>query len=121
MKKFKTKIVNDVTQLPEGARQLSDLVPRDDPRRKTKLKWLSDAHIEGRLQAHKLVRTMHEMRTGPVYLDHVESQEYLRQTEIRLSSPPAAATDSPPPGLVSIDEKLDCILRWVEAIDEKLR
>lgn len=121
MKKFKTKIVTDVTQLPEGVRQLSELVPRDDLRRKTKLKWLSEAHIEGRLQAHKLVRTMGEYRTGPVYLDQVESREYLRQVEIRLSSPPVVAQDLPSGGLGSIDEKLDLILRWVEAIDEKLR
>jgi hypothetical protein len=63
MKRFKTKVITDESQVPDGFRRISVLADSITDQKK-----LSDAHTEGVIAAVKLMRST-EDRTGPVWVD----------------------------------------------------
>ena len=63
MKRFKTKVITDESQVPDGFRRISVLADSITDQKK-----LSDAHTEGVIAAVKLMRST-EDRTGPVWAD----------------------------------------------------
>lgn len=86
-----TAVITHINQLPAGYIQLTKCIPHGAHRRATRLKWLSDAHNEGKISAYKLFRTVNDWKTGPVFVHAEEAAEYLRQYEAKL----AHGTSSP--------------------------
>jgi hypothetical protein len=65
MSRFKTKVITDESQVPDGFKRISVLA--DSPANQKKL---SDAHTNGVIAAVKLMRSTDD-RTGPVWV-HVD-------------------------------------------------
>ncbi len=71
MRKFKTKVITEESQVPHGFRRISSLADS-----LTDQKKLSDAHTDGLIAAVKLMRST-EDRTGPVWVDAEAAREVL--------------------------------------------
>ena len=63
MRRFKTKVITDESQVPDGFKRISVLADS-----LTDQKKLSDAHTDGVISAVKLMRSTDD-RTGPVWVD----------------------------------------------------
>lgn len=63
MKKFRTKVITDESQVPAGFKRICEITQS-----LTEQKQLSDAHTDGRIEAVKLMRSTTE-RGGPVWVD----------------------------------------------------
>ena len=77
MKKFKTKVITEESQVPHGFRRISSLADS-----LTDQKKLSDAHTNGFIAAVKLMRST-EDRTGPVWVDAEAAREVLAGDKTR--------------------------------------
>ena len=77
MKKFKTKVITEESQVPHGFRRISSLADS-----LTDQKKLSDAHTDGFIAAVKLMRST-EDRTGPVWVDAEAAREVLAGDKTR--------------------------------------
>ena len=77
MKKFKTKVITEESQVPHGFRRISSLADS-----LTDQKKLSDAHTDGFIAAVKLMRST-EDRTGPVWVDAEAAREVLAGDKAR--------------------------------------
>jgi hypothetical protein len=84
MRRFKTKVITDESQVPEGFKRISLLADS-----LTDQKKLSDAHTDGFIAAVKLMRST-EDRTGPVWVDAKAAREVLAADKAR---PKKASTD----------------------------
>lgn len=62
------KVVTSVKDLPAGFVRMADIVPLDHPRRKAIMPILSRAHITGKLEAYKVIRSASEAKMGAVYV-----------------------------------------------------
>ena len=63
MRRFKTKVITDESQVPDGFKRICSLASS-----LTDQKKLSDAHTDGFIDAVKLMRSTDD-RTGPVWVD----------------------------------------------------
>lgn len=92
MKKHKTKVITDESQVPSGFKRISVLADS-----LTDQKKLSDAHTDGLIAAVKLMRST-EDRTGPVWVDAEAAARVLRGTNARQAckhdAQPNVAADS---------------------------
>ena len=77
MRKFKTKVITEESQVPHGFRRISSLADS-----LTDQKKLSDAHTDGFIAAVKLMRST-EDRTGPVWVDAEAAREVLAGDKAR--------------------------------------
>lgn len=77
MRKFKTKVITEESQVPHGFRRISSLADS-----LTDQKKLSDAHTDGFIAAVKLMRST-EDRTGPVWVDAEAAREVLAGDKTR--------------------------------------
>jgi hypothetical protein len=84
MRKFKTKVITEESQVPHGFRRISSLADS-----LTDQKKLSDAHTDGFIAAVKLMRST-EDRTGPVWVDAEAAREVLAGDKNRTKK---ASTD----------------------------
>jgi hypothetical protein len=104
--KHTTKIITDLSQVPEGYTRLSEIASRDTKQGKIIHKFLSDAQMNGQVRAVKLVRTMAEMRTGLVFVQVDDAEAFIKYRQMRPIGPrvekPAA---SPDPRPVTIDSE----------------
>lgn len=64
MSKDRTRFINDESQVPAGWIPLADLAAGD----KTTKRALTEAHMEGRIEAVKLVRHRGDLKTGRVWM-----------------------------------------------------
>lgn len=71
MRKHKTKVITDESQVPAGFKRISSLADS-----LTDQKKLSDAHTDGIIAAVKLMRST-EDRTGPVWVDAEAARRVL--------------------------------------------
>lgn len=78
MGQYQTGIITDVSQVPEGYVQLVKFADRRQPGGKTIHKALSDAHQRGDIRAVKLMRTLTDAKTGPVYVHRGDAEGHLR-------------------------------------------
>lgn len=78
MRQYQTGIITDVDQVPEGYVQLVKFADRRQPGGKTIHKALSEAHSRGQVRAVKLMRTLSDAKTGPVYVHRGDAEEHLR-------------------------------------------
>lgn len=78
MGQFQTGIITDISQVPEGYVQLVKFADRRQPGGKTIHKALSEAHQRGEIRAVKLMRTLTDAKTGPVYVHRGDAEAYLR-------------------------------------------
>ena len=74
MRKFKTKVITDESQVPPGFVRISALADS-----LTDQKKLSDAHTDGVIAAVKLMRST-EDRKGPVWVDAEAAKRVLEST-----------------------------------------
>ena len=74
MRKFKTKVITDESQVPAGFRRISALADSLSDQKK-----LSDAHTDGIIAAVKLMRSADD-RTGPVWVDAEAAKRVLEGT-----------------------------------------
>jgi hypothetical protein len=79
MGQYQTGIITDVSQVPEGYVQLVKFADRRQPGGKTIHKALSEAHQRGDVRAVKLMRTLGDAKTGPVYVHRGDAESILRQ------------------------------------------
>jgi hypothetical protein len=84
MRRFKTKVITDESQVPQGFKRISLLADS-----LTDQKKLSDAHTDGFIAAVKLMRST-EDRTGPVWVDAKAAREVLAGEKARTKK---ACTD----------------------------
>lgn len=78
MGQYQTGIITDVDQIPEGYVQLVRFADRRQPGGKTIHKALSEAHQRGDIRAVKLMRTLGDAKTGPVYVHRGDAEDHLR-------------------------------------------
>ena len=89
MKRFKTKVITDESQVPPGFKRISAMADSLGDQKK-----LSDAHTDGLIAAVKLMRST-EDRTGPVWVDAEAAEKVLSadkqaSTQRRSDSAPSA-------------------------------
>lgn len=88
MRKYKTKVITDESQVPAGFKRISSLADS-----LTDQKKLSDAHTDGLIEAVKLMRSTDD-RTGPVWVDAQAAAHVLRGSATLQAGKPAKAVDS---------------------------
>jgi hypothetical protein len=88
MKKHKTKVITDESQVPVGFKRISVIADS-----LTDQKKLSDAHTDGLIAAVKLMRST-EDRTGPVWVDANAAALVLHGTNARHACKPGAKIGS---------------------------
>ena len=88
MRKYKTKVITDESQVPAGFKRISSLADS-----LTDQKKLSDAHTDGLIEAVKLMRSTDD-RTGPVWVDAQAAAHVLRGSATLQARKPAKAVDS---------------------------
>lgn len=93
--KYATKIINDVSQVPEGYKRLAEVAPRDTREGKIIHKFLSDAHTDGQVRAVKLVRTTAEFRLGCVFIHVADAEEFIRYRQAKAAAPKAVKQEVP--------------------------
>ena len=71
MKKYRTKVITDESQVPAGYKRISALADSITDQKK-----LSDAHTVGLIEAVKLMRSTDD-RTGPVWVDAEAAKRVL--------------------------------------------
>jgi len=71
MRRFKTKVITDESQVPDGFKRISVLADSLADQKK-----LSDAHTDGVIAAVKLMRSTDD-RTGPVWVDADAAHQVL--------------------------------------------
>lgn len=102
--KYTTKIITDLSQVPDGYTRLSEIASRDTKQGKIVHKFLSDAQMHGQIRAVKLVRTMAEMRTGLVFVQIDDAEEFIKYRQLRPIGPRVERpAPSPDPKLVTVD------------------
>jgi hypothetical protein len=82
MRKYRTKVITDESQVPAGFKRISVLADS-----LTDQKKLSDAHTDGLIEAVKLMRSTDD-RTGPVWVDADAARKVLAND--KPSTRPAA-------------------------------
>ena len=87
MRKYKTKVITDESQVPAGFKRISSLADS-----LTDQKKLSDAHTDGLIEAVKLMRSTDD-RTGPVWVDAQAAAHVLRGSATLQARKPAKAVD----------------------------
>ena len=91
MRKHKTKVITDESQVPAGFKRIASLADS-----LTDQKKLSDAHTDGLIAAVKLMRST-EDRTGPVWVDADAARRVLDGSErqqVRKPAIPSVASSS---------------------------
>jgi hypothetical protein len=78
MGQYQTGVITDISQVPEGYVQLVNFADRRQPGGKTLHKALSEAHQRGEVRAVKLIRTLGDVKTGPVYVHRGDAESHLR-------------------------------------------
>lgn len=73
MSKDRTRFISDESQVPAGWVPLSELATDD----KTLKRALTDAHRLGRIEAVKLVRHQGDLKTGRVWMQPTQVEEFL--------------------------------------------
>jgi len=71
MRKYRTKVITDESQVPAGFKRISVLADSITDQKK-----LSDAHTDGLIEAVKLMRSTDD-RTGPVWVDAEAARRVL--------------------------------------------
>ena len=85
--KYATKIITDLSQVPDGYKRLSEVAPRDTNESRNTHRVLSDAHMKGHVRAVKLVRTVDELRTGVVFIHVADSEDFIRHRQGKAAAP----------------------------------
>lgn len=80
-KKYKTGLITDISQLPQGYVAMSELKRGVDESEK---RIMSDAHLEGHVRAFKLMKTPDDIR-GQVYLHVQDYEEWKMSRETKPS------------------------------------
>lgn len=88
MRKHKTKVITDESQVPAGFKRISSLADSLPDQKK-----LSDAHTDGMIAAVKLMRST-EDRTGPVWVDAEAARRVLEGTDKPRANQKAACEPS---------------------------
>lgn len=78
MGQYQTGIITSVDQVPDGYVQLVTFSDRKQPGGKTIHKALSDGHQRGDIRAVKLMRSLSDVKTGPVYIHRGDAEKFLR-------------------------------------------
>jgi hypothetical protein len=117
MRRFKTKVITDESQVPDGFKRISVLADS-----LTDQKKLSDAHTDGVIAAVKLMRSTDD-RTGPVWVDADAARQVLtgdkpkakakQQTDLQYESVCESMAD--------IATSLAGVERLLERLDEQQR
>lgn len=94
MGNYRTAIITDVSQVPEGYVQLVKFANRRDQNYKTIQKALSDAHKNGHIRAVKLMRTLTDAKSGPVYVHRGDAEPFLRDRNMESTAGRRAAATS---------------------------
>lgn len=84
--KYRTGVITSLDQVPEGFVQITTLVSENYPpaQKSRRKRILSDAHQLGYVRAVKLFRSASDHKTGPVFIDPVGAEEYIRWHEHRV-------------------------------------
>lgn len=107
---FVTKVITGFDQVPAGWGRIKEIAANPYEER-----VLSSAHIAGRLEAVKLMRSIQD-RTGPVWVDRAAARRILDTEAARpVAAAPTAPTLAPPS---SLDAVLLRLARAAERIAE---
>ena len=118
MRKYRTKVITDESQVPAGFKRISSLADSITDQKK-----LSDAHTDGLIEAVKLMRSTDD-RTGPVWVDASAAERVLHGEEKQARRTKVAGThgidtrhaESVCESLASMNTTMDEIYRVLERL-----